>query len=72
MSAAPRSPAVADDETGAKAADWNRTKVEEFRANGDKVGGQLAGVPLVDEPGVKSRSQAAASRCLVGPLGAAV
>lgn len=31
----------------AKVNDWNRQIIEEFRANGGKVGGQFAGAPLL-------------------------
>jgi deazaflavin-dependent oxidoreductase (nitroreductase family) len=31
----------------AEVTDWNRAIIEEFRANGGKVGGQFAGAPLL-------------------------
>jgi deazaflavin-dependent oxidoreductase (nitroreductase family) len=39
--------------------DWNRQIIEEFRANGGKVGGQFAGVPLLllTTTGAKSGQQ---------------
>ena len=38
---------------------WNKTIIEEFRANGGKVGGQFAGRPLLllHTTGAKSRQQ---------------
>src|SRR4051812_36533110 len=32
---------------GASMSDWNTTIIEEFRANGGKVGGQFEGAPLL-------------------------
>jgi deazaflavin-dependent oxidoreductase (nitroreductase family) len=39
--------------------DWNKTIIEEFRANGGKVGGQFAGRPLLllHTTGAKSQQQ---------------
>jgi hypothetical protein len=39
--------------------DWNKAIIEEFRANGGKVGGYFAGVPvlLLHTTGAKSRQQ---------------
>ena len=38
---------MSDDTTGTEADDWNTRIIEEFRANGGKVGGPFEGAPLL-------------------------
>jgi deazaflavin-dependent oxidoreductase (nitroreductase family) len=46
------------------AQDWNKTIMDEFRANGGKVGGQFAGAPLLIPHSVGAKS----GKACVNPL----